>query len=96
MSHLLERLAMRNFDVEEHLIEDGAAIVITAKHGLTFDDGSTTKEIVLRSDYGPRIGERVMCGKVLVKVLQKRYDSEHRVQLLDEDTRAWFIWEGNQ
>jgi len=83
---------MRNFDVEEHLTEDGAAIVITAKHGLTFEDGSKVKEVVLRSDYGPRIGERVMCGKTLVKVSQKRYDSNHKLMVMDEDTKAWFAW----
>jgi len=87
---------MKNFDIEEHILEDGAVLVITAKYGLTFDDGSTIREIVVKNDYGPRIGERVMCGKTLIKVAQKRYDSEHRLQLFDEDTHAWFIWDGGK
>lgn len=85
---------MRNFDIEEHMLENGSAIVITAKNGLAFDDGSRTCEILLTDDYGPRIGERVMCGDVLVKVAQKRRSEDRRLWLMDEDTRAWFRYEG--
>ena len=83
---------MRNFDFEEYVTDDGSTLVVSAKNGLMFEDGSKVKKLVLRSDYGPRIGERVMCGKTLVKVAQKRYDSDYRLMVMDEDTKAWFAW----
>ena len=84
---------MKNFEVEEHMTEKGSVLRISTKNGLVFEDGSTTMEVVLRSDYGPRIGERVMCGKVLVKVAQRRYDDNHDLMVMDEDTKAWFRWD---
>ncbi len=88
-----ERHPMRDFEVEEHLTDDGALLVVSTKRGLTFENGERTMEIVVRSDYGPRIGERVMIGRHLVKVSQRRYDSGHNLMLMDEDTKAWFRWE---
>lgn len=83
---------MKNFDVEEQVTEDGAKLIVKAINGLRFQDGSTTKEIILRSDYGPRIGERIICGGLLVKVADKRYSESGSLWVLDEDTRAWFEW----
>lgn len=85
---------MKNFDVEERVTEDGAVLVIKTKHDLRFEDGSTTKEMVLRANYGPRLGERVMCGGVLVKVADKRYSESGAMWVMDEDTKAWFEWSG--
>lgn len=84
---------MKNFDVDERVTEHGARLKITTKNGLTFEDGSSSTEVIVRDDYGPRVGERVMCGNTLVKVEQKRYDQSDRLMLMDEDTKAWFVWE---
>ena len=75
-------------------LENGCDIEITTVDGMTFEDGSTSVTLHVRGSHGPRIGERVMVGRVLVKVLEKRYDQEGRLMLLDEDTKAWFAWEG--
>ena len=71
----------------------GADITIETKHGLKFSDGSTTLTKHVRREFGPRIGERVMLHGRLVKVADKRYDRSGNLQILDEDTQAWCIWE---
>ena len=81
-------------DINVSELDGGCDITLTALDGMMFEDGSTTMTLHLRSDHGPRIGERVMVGRTLVKVLEKRYDQDGRLMLLDEDTKAWFAWEG--
>lgn len=78
--------------VRENHTDEGVFVTVEALGGLTFEDGEATKEFVLSADHGPRIGERVFCGKTLVKVAQRRYDGSHRLWLLDEDTNVWFRW----
>ena len=84
---------MNNFEVSERVTEDGGILEIKTRHGLMFEDGSTVKEIVAGKNMEPRIGEMVRCGSILVKVSHKRYDSNGRLWLMDEDTRAWFRWQ---
>lgn len=84
------------FDVDEQIANDGAILVIKARNGFLFENGKPELKIVVKRDYGPRIGERVMCGKVLVKVADKRYDSKMNVQVMDEDTKVWFKWESDK
>jgi len=87
------RFWMGNFEVSERPARHGSVLKITAMNGLTFEDGSTELEVALMNDHGPRVGERVMCGKTLVKVAQRRYDANQRLMVMDEDTKAWFIWD---
>ena len=70
----------------------GCDLTISALRGLTFEDGSTSMNLHLRKEHGPRIGERVMVNGVLVKVLDKRYGDNGSLLLLDEDTKAWHKW----
>ena len=72
--------------------EDGFDVVVGSVHGLKTEGGESTVTLHFRNDHGPRIGERVMIGRSLVKVADKRHDQKGGLQLLDEDTRAWFPW----
>lgn len=72
--------------------DGGFDLVVSAKGDATTEGGERTVTLHFRNDHGPRIGERVMVGHHLVKVADKRYDSTGRLQLLDEDTRAWEPW----
>lgn len=72
----------------------GCDIVVEAVRGMTFEDGGTSVTLHLRKDHGPRVGERVMVGRTLVKVLDRRYDQSGNLMLLDEDTKAWHQWKG--
>lgn len=83
---------MKNFEVEECVTEDGAVLTIWTRDGLKFEDGSTVKEIVARRDFGPMVGERVMCDGRLIKVTKRRYDASYNLWLMDEDTRSWLPW----
>ena len=56
------------------------------------EGGERSATIRFREDHGPRIGERVMIGRSLVKVADKRYDQSGAIHVLDEDTRAWHKW----
>lgn len=73
-------------------VEGGADVVIEGLHNLIFSDGEMQKVLHLREDYGPRIGERVMCNGKLIKVKQKRWGGGGRLEVLDEDTQTWMIW----
>ena len=77
-------------------VQGGCDITVEALHGMTFENGDTSLTLRLRRNHGPRVGERVMVGRTLVKVLEKRYDQAGNLMLLDEDTKAWFQWEGEE
>lgn len=72
--------------------DGGADVTIEAKHGLLFADGTTTKTEHIRKVLSPRIGERVMCCNMLVKVADKRYGADGKLWIMDEDTKAWLPW----
>jgi hypothetical protein len=50
-------------------------------------DGIVT--IHVRKDAGPRIGQRVMVGKRLVEVAERRWTSKGTLQIRCADTGAW-------
>lgn len=52
-----------------------------------------TVKIRLRKSRGPRIGERVMCGRVLVEVKDKRWTENGTLMLNDSITGGWYAWE---
>lgn len=72
--------------------DGGFDVVVGASGRETDERGERTVTIRFREDHGPRIGERVMVGHRLVKVADKRFDRDGRIQLLDEDTRTWEPW----
>lgn len=83
---------MKNFNVEEQVTEDGVKLVIEALNGLTFEDGGTAMEVVPSTDRLPRVGERVMCNGRLVKVKERKFNSEGSLMLYDEDMEEWCLW----
>lgn len=83
---------MSSYEVTAHAVDGGLDLVVSCKAGLSLPDGTTSTTLHLRKDHGPRVGERIMMGKVGVKVLEKRYDCNGHLWVLDEDTRAWFKW----
>lgn len=83
---------MRNFEVEETVVGEGAVLKVTAMNGLRFEDGGTVMEIPLMADYGPMIGEVVTCDHMNITVAQKRFDASHNLWVMDEDTKAWHQW----
>lgn len=83
---------MRNFEVEERLVEGGAVLTVRALNGLVFENGETVMDIPLMADYGPMVGESVICDRKHVTVAQKRYDANHSIWVMDEDTGAWYQW----
>lgn len=88
------RTSTRNYYIRVTTIpvKGGADVVIEGLHHLIFSDGEMQKVLHLREDYGPRIGERVMCNGKLIKVKQKRWGGGGRLEVLDEDTQTWMIW----
>lgn len=72
--------------------EDGFDVVVGSVHGLKTEGGESTVTLHFRNDHGPRIGERVMIGRSLVKVADRRYDQSGAIHVLDEDTKAWHKW----
>lgn len=70
----------------------GFDVVVGSKGPATTEHGEATVTLHFREDQGPRIGERVMVGRTLVKVAEKRFDQRGALQVMDEDTRAWFKW----
>ena len=84
---------MKNFNVEEQVTEDGVKLVIEALNGLTFEDGSTVMEVVPSTDRLPRVGQRVMCGGRLIKVKERKFNSEGSLMLFDEDMEEWCLWQ---
>jgi len=51
------------------------------------DSGSVT--IRTRKDAGPRIGQRIMVGKRLVEVAERRWTPKGTLQIRDSITGAW-------
>ena len=73
---------------------EGAEVTLEGRNGMVFADGEETKTLVLvRRRCEPRPGQRVMVGDRLVKVLKTRRDHDGRLQLLNEDTLEWVIWQ---
>jgi hypothetical protein len=74
-------------------VNGGADIVIEPRHGqiamreIDHDSGQVT--IRIRKDAGPRIGQRVMVGKRLVEVAERRWTSKGTLQIRCADTGAW-------
>lgn len=81
---------MRNVDIEEYLAEDGSDVVVRTRHGMVFENGEQEMVLHVRGDNWPRLGQRVSCGGILVKVADKRFDAEGKRWVMDEDTRGWF------
>lgn len=72
----------------------GAEVTVECKDGMRFaDTDERTKTVTLvRRKREPRPGQRVMVGNRLVKVLRTRHDHAGRLELLNEDTLEWVIW----
>lgn len=74
-------------------VNGGADIVIEPRRGqivmreIDHDSGQVT--IRVRKDAGPRIGQRIMVGKRLVEVAERRWTSKGTLQVRDSDTGAW-------
>ena len=74
-------------------VNGGADIVIEPRRGqivmreIDHDSGSVT--IRVRKDAGPRLGERIMVGKRLVEVAERRWTSKGTLQVRDSITGAW-------
>jgi hypothetical protein len=74
-------------------VNGGADIVIEPRRGYIFvpevdhDTGSVT--VRTRKDAGPRIGQRVMVGKRLVEVAERRWTSKGTLQIRCADTGVW-------
>ena len=74
-------------------VNGGADIVIEPRRGYIFvpevdrDSGSVT--VRARKDAGPRIGQRIMVGKCLVEVAERRWTSKGTLQIRCADTGAW-------
>lgn len=71
----------------------GIDVIIESRNGMTFSDGLVEKTLRLRDDHGPRIGSTVRLGRTTIKVAQRRHDEAGRLWLMDEDTRAWRVYE---
>lgn len=72
--------------------DGGFDVVVGSVYRLKTESGESTVTLHFRNDHGPRIGERVMIGRTLVKVADKRYDQSGTIHVLDEDTKAWHKW----
>ena len=74
-------------------VNGGADIVIEPRRGYVImpevdhDSGSVT--IRVRKDAGPRLGERIMVGKRLVEVAERRWTPKGTLQVRDSITGAW-------
>jgi hypothetical protein len=74
-------------------VNGGADIVVEPRRGyvimpeIDHDSGSVT--IRTRKDAGPRIGQRIMVGKRLVEVAERRWTSKGTLQVRDSITGAW-------
>ncbi len=74
-------------------VPGGIDIVIESRNGMKFSDGLVEKVLRLRSDHGPRIGATVRVGRTTIRVADRRHDEAGRLWLMDEDTRAWGLYE---
>ena len=75
-------------------VKEGAEVTIECRDGFRFADGDAAKSLTLvRKRREPRPGQRVMVGNRLVKVLKTRHDHAGRLELLNEDTLEWVIWQ---
>lgn len=79
--------------VETRPIAGGADVCITPRRGyivvpeVDHDSGEVTVRV--RKDAGPRIGQRVMVGRRLVEVAERRWTTKGTLQIRDADTGAW-------
>ena len=67
--------------------------MIEGLNHLIFPNGEDKTTIHLRKNAGPRIGQGVMIQGRFVKVKDKRYNNTGRIEVLDEYTRTWFVYE---
>lgn len=75
-------------------VTEGAEVTVECRDGFRFEDGDAVKTLTLvRKRREPRPGQRVMVGNRLVKVLKTRHDHAGRLELLNEDTLEWVIWD---
>lgn len=84
-------------DVVTRVVDGGADITISALRDFCVmpeleetDDGVT---IHLRRSAGPHIGEQIMVGKRSVTVADRRWDSHGRMQVRDEDSGVWYVYD---
>lgn len=74
-------------------VNGGADVVIEPRRGYVIvpevdvETGAATLRI--RKDAGPRIGQRIMVGKRLVEVTERRWTPKGTLQIRDADTGAW-------
>ena len=76
-------------------VREGAEVTVECRDGFRFaDTDERTKTVTLvRRKREPRPGQRVMVDNRLVKVLKTRHDHAGRLELLNEDTLEWVIWD---
>ena len=75
----------------------GADIRVTPRRGFIVMPEVSTKDgdiiIRVRKDAGPRIGQIVTVGKRTIVVASRRWDTHGRLQLRDEDTGVWHVYD---
>lgn len=74
-------------------VPGGVDVLVESRNGMTFPDGLVEATLRLRDDHGPRIGSTVRVGRTTITVAQRRHDEAGRLWLMDEDTRAWRLYE---
>lgn len=74
-------------------VNGGADVVIEPRRGYVIvpevdvETGAATMRI--RKDPGPRIGQRIMVGRRLVEVAERRWTTKGTLQIRCADTGAW-------
>lgn len=75
----------------------GADIRVTPRRGFVampeVDHDAGEVVIRVRKDAGPRIGQTIMVGKRHIVVAGRRWDTHGRLQLRDEDTGVWHVYD---
>lgn len=75
----------------------GADIRVTPRRGFVampeVDHDAGEVMIRVRKDAGPRIGQTIMVGKRHIVVAGRRWDTHGRLQLRDEDTGVWCVYD---
>ncbi len=74
-------------------VPGGVDVLVESRSGMTFPNGMVETTLRLRDDHGPRLGSTVRVGRTTIKVGQRRHDEAGRLWLMDEDTRAWRLYE---
>ena len=74
-------------------VNGGADVVIEGLNHLIFPDGEDKTTLHLRKHARPRIGQELMIQGKFVKVKAKRFNNTGRIEVLDEYTGTWFVYE---